>query len=579
LRTEDGCGFVLSPVRRASLLAIAFALLAALAAPTVGARVELMPGVTYDRVVKSIRGKRVIMHVVVAPKPGGLYALQPVLSNDAVLGSERVSSMQRRIKPRATTVGVNGDLFNFRDGYPTGIFMRDGILRRRPVSFRSSLGIGLDGMLRMARVSFLGSWGVGDAERTALQQLNGPLERGDAGLYTDGWGGRTPTRRQAVDIVVSGLPAARPNVDLAATVAAVRRGGGTSIPSDGAVLQVSGPRARTVEQLAVPGAPFVTRLVLKPWWEQVRDAIGGGPALIRDGRIALPTTEGFTSAQLLPRHPRTAVGQRRNGQIVLVVADGRRSWTAGVTLRDLARELLRLRVVTAMAMDAGGSSTLAFDGRVLNSPSDGAERPVSNSLMVFYYGAYAPALPHAVVSPNGDGVDERQRLRYKLVRPSTVEARLVGPRGRVAWRDDGPKERGVYAAQPDLRDVPDGRWTFVVRARDDDGNRSKAQRTFTVNRTLGFLQLSAGTIRRGGSLGISFRLAHDARVRITVSRAGGAVVRTLLAGERTQGEVDLVWNGRHASGSKATPGRYVVSVQAQNRLGGVTLSKSLTVRR
>ena len=579
MRKEDGCGFVFSPVRRACLLAIALALLAGLAAPTAGARVELMPGVTYDRVVKSIRGKRVVMHVVVAPKPGGLYALQPVLSNDAVLGSERVSSMQRRIRPRATTIGVNGDLFNFRDGYPSGIFMRDGILRSRPVSFRSSLGIGLDGMLRMARVSFFGSWAVGDAERTALQQLNRPLERGEAGLYTNGWGGRTPTRRQALDIVVSGLPAARPNLDLEATVAGVRRGGGTSIPSDGAVLQVSGPRARAVEQLAVPGAPFVTRLFLKPWWEQVRDAIGGGPALIRGGRIALPTTEGFTSAQLLPRHPRTAVGQRRNGQIVLVVADGRRSWTAGVTLRDLARELLRLRVVTAMAMDAGGSSTLAFDGRVLNSPSDGAERAVSNSLMVFYYGAYAPVLPHAVVSPNGDGVDERQRLRYKLVRPSTVEARLVGPRGRVAWRDDGPKERGVYVAQPDLRDAPDGRWTFVVRARDDDGNRSKTERTFTVNRTLGFLELSAGTIRRGGSLGISFRLAHDARVQVTVGRAGGGTVATLASAPRGEGDVSLTWNGRTSSGARAAPGRYIVRVRAENRFGTVALADGFTIRR
>ncbi len=108
--------------------------------------------------------------------------------------------------------------------------------------------------------------------------------------------------------------------------------------------------------------------------------------------------EQFLSSQLLPRHPRTAVGQRADGRVVLVAVDGRVSWSAGVTNSQLARLMVKLGAVTAMALDAGGSTTMAFDGTVLNHPSDGAERPVADALMVFYYGIYARP-PRLSLSP------------------------------------------------------------------------------------------------------------------------------------------------------------------------------------
>ena len=73
---------------------------------------------------------------------------------------------------------------------------------------------------------------------------------------------------------------------------------------------------------------------------------------------------------------------------------------------ELAQALVRFGAVRGMALDSGGSSTLAFEGAVLNSPSDGKERAVSTALMLQYYGVYAPPPLEAVVSPNGDGVAE-----------------------------------------------------------------------------------------------------------------------------------------------------------------------------
>ena len=569
------------------LLAVVTALVgtpAAWSAPPATYTADLMPGVTYTREVKTVRGKQVVVHVVTAPKPGGLYRLVPVLSNGTITGTETVTQMEERLSDQATAVGINGDLFNWQQGYPSGIFMRDGILQGRPISGRSSLGIGLDGTLRLARVAFFGTYGVGDSERDALTQLNRPLDEPGVGLFTPAWGAETPRAPNAVDVVVSGFPRASPNADLTGQVLEVREGGGTAIPPDGAVLQAIGPFGRQLTSIAEPGLPLVARLILKPWWEGVADAIGGGPALVRDGKIALPTTEFFTSGQLLPRHPRTAVGQLADGRIVLVVVDGRQSFSAGVNLWDLARELVGLGVVTGIAFDAGGSTTVAFDGRVLNSPSDGSERAVSTALMMLYYGVYAPTPTHAVVSPNGDGVAEEQQLAYKVVRPSTVKARLIGPGGKAVWKEQGPREPGTYPLVPDRKTLREGSWRWVVSAVDAEGNESGTERSFSVNRTLGFLELSRERLtlraKRGGKLRISFRLARKARVEVTVEDRFGRVLRAVY-GRKGQkpGEVVLAWNGRNERGKVVGTGRYVVHVLAVNRIGRAELVDAFSVKR
>lgn len=545
-----------------------------------------MPGVTYDRDVERVDGRRVVIHEVIAPMPvpGGLYELRPVLSGGTITGTDTVTAMQRRVSSQATAVGINGDLFSFEDGRPSGMFMRDGVLYAPPAEARSTLGIGLDGRLRVARIGFSGTWAIGDAPRETLDQLNRPLEAGQVGLFTPAWGALTPKRRGAVELILSGFPPATPGTDLTAQVSSVERGGGTAIPSGGAVIQASGDRAARLRQIAEPGLSVVVRLALKPWWAQVQDAIGGGPALVRKGRLALPTTEAFTASQLLVRHPRSAVGQLPDGRVILLTVDGRSSRSAGVTIRQLGELLVDRGVDTAMAFDGGGSTTLAFDGSVLNEPGSG-EQAVANALMVLYYGVYIPKPAHRVVSPNGDGVADEQRLTYKVVRPSTVDAELVGPGGKVAVVDSARQEPGAYSVPPELvAGLAEGSWKLVVSAVDERGLASRAERAFSVNNTLGHLSLSTTRLelrkRRPASLAIAFRTAHWADVQVTVEDARRRVVRTLLGPvNRKPGRFLLSWNGRGATGGLVAPGTYRVRVLATNRLGKVELAGSVVVER
>ena len=61
---------------------------------------ELMPGVSYTRDVRTIDGKQVVEHVIVAPKPGGLYGLKPVLLDRTVVGRQTLTDIQRASRGR-----------------------------------------------------------------------------------------------------------------------------------------------------------------------------------------------------------------------------------------------------------------------------------------------------------------------------------------------------------------------------------------------------------------------------------------------------------------------------------------------
>ena len=64
-----------------------------------------MPGVSYERDVEFTPHGPVVVHVLRAPRPVGLYALKPMLSNDAIIGRETVTQMQRRVSTSATVAG------------------------------------------------------------------------------------------------------------------------------------------------------------------------------------------------------------------------------------------------------------------------------------------------------------------------------------------------------------------------------------------------------------------------------------------------------------------------------------------
>lgn len=126
------------------------------------------------------------------------------------------------------------------------------------------------------------------------------------------------------------------------------------------------------------GVPSTDSLVV--WAANRPNAMVAGPMLIHQGE---PCALGADQ-----RHPRTAIGVKADGTVVVLVVDGRSKRASGASFAELAALGRWLGVEHLLNLDGGGSSTLVYKGRLINTPSDGGgviplQRKVANGVLVF----------------------------------------------------------------------------------------------------------------------------------------------------------------------------------------------------
>ena len=388
------------------------------------------------------------------PPAGGTTTLAPSLSNDTLTGTETLTAIERRTRRRR------------RRPASTATSSRS----RRPAERRPDAGgAGDEPAVRLARerrrhvrrharrppgrvLRHL----AGCGRQAHAEPFNRPLEGNGIALYTEVWGPTTPPKPGAVSAILFPFPAATPNTDLEAPVVELRTGGAAMpIPPGGAVLVAVGPAAAALTAEAPVGQLVTAQLLFKPDWPDIVSAIGGGPQIVRDGAPDLPRRRDLHDEPAGPRAPRSAVGQLADGKMILVTVDGRQpGYSVGMTNFELAQALVRLGAVTGMALDSGGSATMAFDGTLLNRPSE-PERPISTALLFQYTGVFVqPAV--AIVSPDGDGVaTSRPPLQDREALDRRGEAAAPGRHGRLPGVGDAP-------ARPLCRPLPARRSAHAV---------------------------------------------------------------------------------------------------------------------
>ena len=352
----------------------------------------LMPGVTYEKTVQFTPHGAVVVHVLTAPRPGdqnGLYQLAPVLARGTVLGGQRARDADRegRLGAPRPSPGINGDLFSATDGHPSGVFMSGGVLVHPPLS-----GALVDRHRHRRRAA--------RRPRQVLRHLEGHRPAPAARRHQPDAGARAGRALHAgVRRADAARSRARPRSCCSrsrrprrtptstATVTPRPVGGGDADPAgrrraDGDRRE----RRRKLQAEAPVGTPVTTRLILQPAWD--------GRRLRRSaaGRCSCGTASRSSARSRTSRTTRSAqrdrARRRRPARRRAHHPRRRRRRPAGLQRRP---DELRARADAAAARRGhrvGGrlraaSVTAAFDGQLLNRPSDPrGERAVKEALLV-----------------------------------------------------------------------------------------------------------------------------------------------------------------------------------------------------
>ncbi|MCW2666500.1 MAG: hypothetical protein JWN57_1462, partial [Frankiales bacterium] len=345
--------------------------------PVVRRTPGLAPGVTH----RVVRTGESVAHVATVDL---LAASTPdaVLAGDDLPAFEPTTSMARRT---GAPLAINAD-YGLSSGRPVHAMAADGRLLQTPQLLGRAFSLDLTGT--QVRMGFPDTRVVlrpDPATSTVLTRWNSGAPSGDelagftgvgAGLDTPPddacyAGGTTGPRRVdpdggvETDLQVTGTRCygRAPFIGPSTTVLAGQ-------PLTGAEALIRSLRAGQsvpmTQHLGFPGAV---------------DVLGGNPLLIQDGVRQSQDLSG--SGAFFARNPRTAVGVTGDGRMLLVVVDGRQgSYSAGMTLGELADFMATLGARDAINLDGGGSSTMVVNGLQGNRPSDGRERAVPSALVV-----------------------------------------------------------------------------------------------------------------------------------------------------------------------------------------------------
>ncbi len=333
--------------------------------------------------------------------------------------------------------------------------------------------------------------GYADLEMTLTMPSGATIDLGrvnqrrrdtDIVLLTPRYDTHTGTDDLGDEYVVEGfdLPLRTTGSYSGTVVAAFDNDGDNPIEPGQVVISVGDGATASFETLA-PGDNISLSISIDEPWRQVANSVGGRNPLVEDGQVVATST---TS-----RDPRTAVGIKADGALILVTADSGLADTGGMTLREMGQLMWSLGAVDAVNLDGGGSTQMGVRQpgaemlervTTLLTPPE-AIRPVPNALQIVSSGpaipdASAPVVDTPIVSlAPVDRVAKKQAdldIAWAVTDESVVEAvEVEADVGGAGWRALGPEIVSATAAR--LR-VPHRQSLRVrVRATDEWGNTSE----------------------------------------------------------------------------------------------------------
>ena len=367
---------------------------------------ELGEGTFWSNTFSDLRQEN---YVVYTPNT----SVTPIVTyGDYTTATSTVSAAAKRLEEQGLRVvaGINGDYYDTLNGAPLGTVMTDGVLRVASAS-NYAVGFRADGTailgapaLAMQVESANTSFSI-----AAVNQVR--YSYGGIYLYTYDFNARrsTGTNAAGYDVVCSAVDG-RLSIgeSLTLTVDEILPEATDTAVSEGkyvltANLLSGEENLALLRALAVGDTLTVTVRAADGGWNDVDYMIGALYQLVENGEVCKGLEAGAA--------PRTAIGQKADGSLVLYTIDGRRKgYSIGASLTQVAQRMIELGCVTALSLDGGGSTTLCVtlpeDGNagVYNTPSEGSLRAVTNHIFLVASNEPSGTLDHIALRTESDRV-------------------------------------------------------------------------------------------------------------------------------------------------------------------------------
>lgn len=326
-----------------------------------------------------------VIHTFEIDLKNPLLAVDAYKAGHSIRATELLSQIINEPGQENVIAAVNGDFFS-KEGYPSGPQVHDGQILKNGADAWYALGITRNKQYFIEPVSFSGTLIINSFTSMTIDGFNKQRQTHEAVLYNNFFGPQTNTNIYGAEVTIRAKFSGKSIGDtVRGIVMAVDSVSGNNPLTDSTiVLSVHGEdKIKLVRRMFVGQIlELVIRDALRE--DKIRTVIGGFPFLVNNRKNLITDNPEATSDFYVKRSARTAVGIADSTQkLFIVCVDGNQAnYSSGMTLAELADWMIGLGCDRALNLDGGGSTTMILRGEIINRPSDGKERAISNALLI-----------------------------------------------------------------------------------------------------------------------------------------------------------------------------------------------------
>lgn len=356
---------------------------------------KIGPGCDYNKYVNASKPMQISVTTMDLKNP--YLSIECSTSFDKLRGKETTSAASKRTSysGHQAVCAVNGDFYDTSNGVPLTPCLVNGQFTNTPFSYRQGFGYLEEGKAVLFNPLFTGLIISRNSQASyELANVNEERTADEICMYNKFYNSTTGTSGDGAECVITAISDWAVNdtvicvVEISDSISNNR-----SIPMGHSVLSGNGAGAVFIRNYCQVGDTLEIVQSFPIDEKKITQFMGGACKMMENG-INVAEESGMEekvwSTYLTGRNPRTVIGFNEDSTLIyFIVVDGRQAgFSIGIGMNELVDFMMTIGVKNAVNLDGGGSSTMVVRHSVKNSPSDGGERAVANSVLCYSSAPY-----------------------------------------------------------------------------------------------------------------------------------------------------------------------------------------------